>query len=112
MASEILPYGKSEFPSAAVIAALSANGRKNETSNLRGWMEEAAVLLEKHSMEILGWNRKMSATLAHLKQAYTAIGHAETQINSLQNRITALETLATTDDLTGLKNRRGFREGF
>lgn len=115
MANEILTYTQPEYPNAAIITALTNNARKAEPAvspNLRGWLEEAAQLIEKHSLEILGWNRKMGATLAHLKQAYQKLDQAEDKITTLQNRVVLLETLATTDDLTGLKNRRGFREGF
>lgn len=62
--------------------------------------------------EIDGWNRKMSATLVYLKSAYHLIELAERQIASQKIRIAALEDIATTDDLTGLKNRRGFFEIF
>ncbi len=62
--------------------------------------------------ELDGWNRKMSATLAHLKNACHLIELAERQIAHQQSRIAALEDMATTDDLTGLKNRRGFLEIF
>lgn len=115
MASEMIPtYNKQEFPLPAVSAALSRNMRRASpaTSNLRDWLEEAAALIEKHSLEILGWNRKMSAVLAHLKNAYAALSQAEEHIEILQSRIVLLEDMTTTDDLTGLKNRRGFREAF
>ena len=62
--------------------------------------------------ELDGWNRKMAATLSHLKNAYQLIELAERQIAMLKHRIAVLEDLATTDDLTGLKNRRGFLEVF
>jgi diguanylate cyclase (GGDEF)-like protein len=109
-------YSKAEYPSpsAAVLSALTRNqhGAEHSGINLRGWLEEAAALIEHHGLEIMGWNRKMSAILAHLKQAYVTLSLAEEKISSLQDRISVLEDLTTTDDLTGLKNRRGFREGF
>lgn len=112
--SEILStYSKANYPSPAVISALTQTQKsESATSSLRGWLEEAAAMIERHSLEILGWNRKMSATLAHLRQAYAALSQAEEKIGTLQERINLLQDLTTTDDLTGLKNRRGFREGF
>lgn len=54
----------------------------------------------------------MGATLAWLKHAQFMISLAESKIASQQERISLLEDLATTDDLTGIKNRRGFYECF
>lgn len=65
-----------------------------------------------HTQEIDGWHRKMSATIAHLRHAYALIDKAESMITLQGARIAFLEDLATTDDMTGLKNRRGFAEDF
>ncbi|MBI2234545.1 MAG: GGDEF domain-containing protein [Micavibrio aeruginosavorus] len=67
---------------------------------------------DRNAQEIDGWRRKMSATIAHLRHAYTLIDKAETMIAQQGARIAFLEDLATTDDMTGLKNRRGFAEQF
>ncbi|MDB5490236.1 MAG: hypothetical protein JWO78_85 [Micavibrio sp.] len=116
MANEMIPtIGKHEFllpvtqPPINRPLARPAGATK---PNLRNWLEEAATLIEKHSHEISGWNRKMGATLAHLKYAYDTLSFAEAEIVSLQSRVTILENLTTTDDLTNLKNRRGFYEAF
>lgn len=116
MANEIIPtIGKSEFLLPVATPAMSRSA-KHPTSaskpNLRNWLEEAATLIEKHGNEIIGWNRKMSATLAHLKHAYETLSHAEEEIGDLRSRIVVLENLTTSDDLTGIKNRRGFMEAF
>jgi diguanylate cyclase (GGDEF)-like protein len=50
--------------------------------------------------------------MAHLKHTQDMIRLAEKQIAAQQARISLLEDLATTDDLTGIKNRRGFYEAF
>lgn len=59
-----------------------------------------------------GWNRKMSAAIAWLRHAEAMISLAESKIAAQQERISLLEDLATTDDLTGIRNRRGFYECF
>lgn len=45
-----------------------------------------------------------------LRAAYDAIETAENTISNQNNRIKRLESLLTTDELTGLTNRRGFME--
>jgi diguanylate cyclase (GGDEF)-like protein len=52
-----------------------------------------------------GWDRALSATIALLNKAHEMITQQE-------QRIAQLESIATTDELTGLKNRRGFYEAF
>lgn len=69
-------------------------------------------LVHNHNMEREGWWRKMSATVALLRHANSIIDQAESKIRAQQERIFMLEDLATADDLTGLKNRRGFFEAF
>lgn len=52
------------------------------------------------------------ATLSLLSQTQAELDASRAQIESLKQRIQELETLSTTDPLTGLKNRYGFEEGF
>jgi diguanylate cyclase (GGDEF)-like protein len=59
-----------------------------------------------------GWRRCMSATLALLGHANRVIDTAEQIILEQEERIKRLESLATSDELTGLANRRGFQEAF
>ena len=68
--------------------------------------------LEQHAREKDGWERSMSATLALLKQAHTMIEQAEDTIFAQEKRIRQLEKVATTDELTGMLNRRGFYDAF
>lgn len=68
--------------------------------------------LEQHAREKDGWERSMGATLALLKQAHDMIEHAEDVIFSQEKRIRQLEKAATTDELTGMLNRRGFYDAF
>ncbi len=68
--------------------------------------------LERHAHEKDGWERSMSATLALLKQAHDMIEQAETVIFNQEKRIRELEKVATTDELTGMLNRRGFYDAF
>ena len=90
------------------------NGWTVETN----WIESIKNLPRIHSLEMNrwlemdGWSRKMSATLAYLKHAQDMLNAAETKIARQQERIALLENLATTDDLTGIKNSRGFYEAF
>ena len=56
--------------------------------------------------------RTLNATFALLKQAQIMLDEAETKIREQDTRIAFLEELATTDELTGLKNRRGFLDSF
>lgn len=69
-------------------------------------------VLEQHQREKEGWDRSMSATLALLKQAHNMVEQAETRIFEQEQRIRQLEKVATTDELTGLLNRRGFYDAF
>ncbi len=110
MTNEMIPtIGKHEFLLPVTSPAMNQPmPRTAPRPNLRNWLEEAATLIERHGNEVMGWNRKMSATLAHLKHAYDTLSHAEEEIVDLRSRIVVLENLTTTDDLTSLKNRRGF----
>lgn len=65
------------------------------------------LLLEQHAIEKKGWKRTLSATIALLRTACRSLDDAETAIAIQNERIAALEALATSDELTGLKNRRG-----
>ncbi len=74
--------------------------------------ESLFAALEQHAREKDGWERSMSATLALLKQAHGMIEHAEDVIFNQEKRIRELEKVATTDELTGMLNRRGFYDAF
>lgn len=117
MTTELLTYGKTEQPAPAVRSGLYKNQKnpsrkKTDTASTNGFFEGTAAFLKMHALEIDGWARKMSTTLAHLDHAYKQLANVETQLKTQRERIKTLECLATTDDLTGLKNRRGFYEGF
>lgn len=93
-------------------------GRKTLAENHRDLIsknplfQSTAAFLKNHALEIDGWSRKLSITLAHLAQAQHKISAYETQLEQQKQRIALLEELATSDELTGLKNRRGFYDGF
>lgn len=121
MTSDLLTFGTTEQPASAVQSGLyptpefkpaEKHGKRKNSTFSKSLFENTAGFLKAHALEIDGWNRKLSATLAHLKLAQTQIAEYETQLTAQQARITLLEQLATTDELTGLKNRRGFYEGF
>ena len=67
---------------------------------------------ERRDLERDGWWRTMSATLAFVKWSATRLELADKKIAAQEKRIKALEEQATTDELTGLPNRRGFYEDF
>jgi diguanylate cyclase (GGDEF)-like protein len=69
-------------------------------------------VLARHSLEKEGLERSMSAAIALLKRAHAKIEDAEEKIAVQTNRIRTLENLSTTDELTGLCNRRGFLSAF
>ena len=47
-----------------------------------------------------------------LKSAYTMLEKSEKEINEKNKRIQDLENIITTDEMTGLTNRRGFYQSF
>ena len=90
---------------------LTEKARRKASSGIAaGLTENIANLL--HTAEIEGLNKKMDASLTRLGQARLIIEMADAKIARQKARISALEDLATTDDLTGIKNRRGFHEMF
>lgn len=68
--------------------------------------------------ELLGWLSRQQDKNAHgtalslLRQAEKSLQAAQARISEQDARIRQLETLATTDELTGLNNRRGFFDNF
>ncbi|MCB9989773.1 MAG: GGDEF domain-containing protein [Rhodospirillales bacterium] len=74
--------------------------------------EKLLKLLEQQALERDGHTRTMSGAVALIKYAHKMIERAESVIEAQGRRIEHLEHLATTDELTGLKNRRGFYEAF
>lgn len=58
------------------------------------------------------WWHGMGAVLALLRQTHAMILNAEARLEEQERRIALLENLATTDELTGLMNRRGFYQTF
>lgn len=95
-----------------MVPARQVNARPSHFHTMKTPQRVTRDLVQDIALEIDGWNRKMAATLAHLKNAYDLIELANHHIAAQQSRIAMLEDLATTDDLTGLKNRRGFYEIF
>lgn len=92
----------------------SAAGRPAGLPPVYRGHEAASFLatLEQHAREKEAWERSMGATLALLKQAHDMVEQAEEKIFQQENRIRQLEKVATTDELTGILNRRGFYDAF
>ena len=56
--------------------------------------------------------RLLSATMTILNHTHAELERTQDKISDLEHRVAHLERLASTDDMTGLKNRRGFDEAF
>jgi diguanylate cyclase (GGDEF)-like protein len=69
-------------------------------------------VLARHDLEKDGLQRSIGAAVALLKKAQETIEQAEEKIAVQDLRIRTLEELTTTDELTGLHNRRGFLNAF
>lgn len=91
-------------------ASLCFHGVREKTAF--GEVEKLKVLLERKNLENDGRARCLSAVLALLRYARKTIEDAEETIHRQERRIAILENLVTTDELTGLKNRRGFFDSF
>lgn len=79
------------------------------------WLNEADEVfsyLEGKDVKKDNWGKSMSATLNLLKQAQNLITQSEARIQEQAKRIAALEKISSTDELTGIANRRGFMMEF
>lgn len=74
--------------------------------------DEVLSYLEDHQIEKDSWWKSMGTTLKLLKQAHEIIAKSEAQIIEQSRRIEELKRLTTTDELTGITNRRGFMQAF
>lgn len=75
-------------------------------------MEFRTPVDETKDLERDGWWRTMSVCMSVIKYLCTVAEEADKKIVALEQRIGALEQLATSDELTGLLNRRGFFDSF
>ena len=55
-------------------------------------------------------DRLLGIAIAQLNSAQNGLESAQKKIRELEDKLARMESLATTDSLTGLKNRRGFDE--
>lgn len=68
--------------------------------------------------EIKKWTSKdglwrlLSATMTILNHTHAELERTQEKLSDLELRVSHLETLASTDEMTGLKNRRGFDDAF
>lgn len=76
-------------------------------SYLERHQKQGNVAAEKDS-----WWQSMAKTLTLLKNAHHIIKQSETRIAEQTKRIEELQRLSSTDELTGIMNRRGFMQAF
>lgn len=93
-----------ELVQATVVPAFGKH--KQAIIGLRADMDDA------RDLERDGWWRTISASFATIKYLCHIAEEADKKITALESRIAFLEQLATSDELTGLLNRRGFFDGF
>ncbi len=72
----------------------------------------AARALAEGSSSYKGMERMLGTTVALLSQTQSELDASRLQIEALKAQLAELELVATTDTLTGLKNRRGFEDNF
>jgi diguanylate cyclase (GGDEF)-like protein len=72
----------------------------------------AALKMGDDASSYKGMERVLSTTAALLNQTQSELDASRLQIESLKKQLAELEMVATTDTLTGLKNRRGFDDHF
>ena len=58
------------------------------------------------------WWNALTTSATVIKYLCGVVDHAQARIHELEERIATLESLATTDELTALLNRRGFMDAF
>lgn len=79
------------------------------------WLNDADTILsylEGSNTKKESWWKSMGATLNLLKQAHNIIAKSEKRIAAQEERIAELVRLSSTDELTGIMNRRGFTQAF
>lgn len=79
------------------------------------WLDNADEVfsyLEQGKSKQENWPQSMNTTLNLLRQAHSIIEQFETRIKEQEIRISELQKLSTTDELTGLVNRRGIFRSF
>lgn len=74
--------------------------------------DQAAFNERKKSTTKEGLWKLLNTAMAILSHAHLELDKAHQNIATLQDKIAQLETLAMTDTMTGLKNRRGFEDAF
>lgn len=72
----------------------------------------AALKMGNEASSYKGMERTLGNTVALLSQTQSELEASRLQIEALKKQLAELEMVATTDTLTGLKNRRGFDDNF
>ena len=72
----------------------------------------AAMKMGDDASSYKGIERVLGTTVALLSQTQSELDASRLQVEALKKQLAELEMVATTDTLTGLKNRRGFDDNF
>jgi len=79
------------------------------------WLNNADAVfstLEKGTRKKETWWQSMGSTLSLLRQAHQIIEDADQKIKEQEIKISELRRISTTDELTGITNRRGVLQAF
>lgn len=79
------------------------------------WLNDADAVfdhLQSQNVEKDSWWQSMTTTLTLLKQAHKIIAQSEKKLEEQKLRIQELQRLSSTDELTGISNRRGLMNSF
>jgi diguanylate cyclase (GGDEF)-like protein len=96
-------------PDAFAAMALLGDGAATHADMLH---ERLSALGKRPALDDDSLRRIATVALDMLRDAHVALEDAHRQLSAQRGRIELLESVATTDELTGLANRRGFIDAF